>query len=222
MALQESLKEIKYAWSNYYIQGFLAIHLIAGAYFWQREMEAGETVIFFDSYLQFVSLASPLLFLALFLLRRRPVMFAHQYNVEHLFWWSFCDSVVGTSLILFWVITALLWEAVSILGVIMVYINILVYLMLLFTLLLLIYVFRKKPWQAALGTAVIHGALYGFTLVAPEAKLLGLNIFPHQVILDFPQVLNMHTGVWEWLTPVMVTGLIILALRNLTLSYIQS
>ncbi len=222
MALKESFKELRHSWEKWHIQVILAVHLTAGGIYWYRELETGDPLVFFQNYLQFISLLTPVFFLALFLLRRRPVLFSHQYNVEQLFWWSFCDTVIGSSLIIFWLLCILFWEMVSIIGILMVYINILAYLMLFFTLLLLVYVLTKKPWQAVLAALIAHIAIYGLTLLAPEIRVFGLNLLPHRLLLNFQRVIAVDTDIWEWLTPLMVTLLLILALRNLALSHLHT
>ncbi|ACB83894.1 hypothetical protein [Natranaerobius thermophilus] len=214
MNFDDVIEELKRSWQKYQIQTVLIINLVFGLTALGITYATADSLAFFELFLRLIAVFTPLILLILFMLRGYHVLFLSQFNNEQMYWWSMTDISVGAPLFTFWLITLLLWEGVSILAILLIYLKLLIYIMLILSAALTAMVLANKFWIALTAGIVLHLGLYGLSVILPDVQFLGLRFLPYHLITNFRQILELNLGMWELLTPLAVSGIILWVIRN--------
>ena len=210
---EEVLQKLRKSWAHYHIQSALFVNILMGFLILLVNRGGLTAVAFFEQYLMILIPVAPLVLLITLIIRGSRISVEYNISSEQLYWWSMTDVSVGTSLLLFWVLTLLVWDGISILNMLLIYISLLFYIMLIFTVVLtLIRRIGRMGLSVIIGIA-IHAVLLFSTVVIEEMAVLGLKVFPQNIISNLFRLLEGSYHFWEIITPVAVSAALIWILR---------
>ncbi|OWZ82791.1 hypothetical protein [Natranaerobius trueperi] len=132
------------------------------------------------------------------------------------------DITIGTCLLSFWIAAIVILEMLSIFGLLLMYINLLIYIMFILSLTLLIHVLIKyRSIIAILVGITIHITFYVLAIWAPVFESLEVRFLPHHLFVDIEGILTLNIRISELITPLAFTGLLVLLIRKLICSQLE-